>query len=258
MCPQCRAFITTSDRTCPYCGEVVRAKAVDARSPVQVLGGFIPAARFTTIMILLVNFALFLASSFGAGAWLLNAGAKTEEIWTQGEWYRLVTAGFFHGGMLHIFMNSWVLYDLGAQVEEIYGTARLLVFYLVSSVAGFLLSAYLHPLRPSVGASAALFGFIGAMIALGVRNRTSVGQTIRSMYIRWAIYGLLFGLLPGIDNAAHVGGLAMGFVLAYFGGLPARDTATGVTVWRGAAMACVGIVAFSFFRMYLQFAASTH
>ena len=61
-----------------------------------------------------------------------------------------------------------------------------------------------------MGASAGLFGLIGAMIALGVTHRSAVGDAIRGLYVRWAIYGLLFGLLPGlhVDNAAHIGGLA--------------------------------------------------
>ena len=56
----------------------------------------------------------------------------------QGEWWRLVTAGFLHGGMIHILMNSWVLFDLGAQVEEVYGASRMLVIYFLSTVFGYL------------------------------------------------------------------------------------------------------------------------
>jgi len=100
-----------------------------------------------------------------------------------------------------------VLFDLGAQVEEIYGAARMLVIYFVSSVFGFYASA-VWSAAPSVGASAALMGLIGAMIALGVRHQNPVGSAIRGTYMRWAIYVILFGLLPGlrVDNAAHIGG----------------------------------------------------
>ena len=63
MCPHCRAFITTSDRVCPYCNETVGPRAIDRREPGAILGGFIPHARYTTIMILLINFGLFVATS---------------------------------------------------------------------------------------------------------------------------------------------------------------------------------------------------
>jgi len=88
----------------------------------------------------------------------------------------------------------------------------MIAVYFLSSVFGFLASTWWSP-SVSMGASAALFGLIGAMIALGVRHKTSLGSHIRAQYVRWAIYGLIFGLLPGIDNAAHIGGLLTGLGL---------------------------------------------
>ncbi|MEZ5365296.1 MAG: rhomboid family intramembrane serine protease [Bryobacterales bacterium] len=77
-----------------------------------------------------------------------------------GQWWRLITAGFLHGGIFHILMNSWVLYDLGAQVEHIYGTSRYLAIYLISSIGGFAASLFGLPeslwgLRPRFAASSA-------------------------------------------------------------------------------------------------------
>src|SRR5713226_5201367 len=216
MCPNCRAFVTTSDRVCPYCEMKLGPRAIERRAPGEILGGLIPQARFTTVMILLINTALFLADYLNPQAGLTRFGASLPAPYMQGQWWRLITAGFLHGGMMHILMNSWVLFDLGAQVEEVYGTSRLIVFYFVSTVGGFYLST-LFIQSVSVGASAGLFGLIGAMIALGVRHKTTLGASIRGLYVRWAVYGLLFGLLPGlhVDNAAHIGGLAAGFGAAY-------------------------------------------
>src|SRR5262245_33264752 len=131
MCPNCRAFIEPSDRRCPYCEVEIGPRAVDARNPTDILGGLIPHARFTTIMILFVHTALFLATVIVSmqkgkeGAifdidtyTLFDFGAKLGRQVMEGQWWRLVTAGFLHGGLLHILMNSWVLFDLGAQVEE--------------------------------------------------------------------------------------------------------------------------------------------
>jgi rhomboid protease GluP len=267
MCPHCRAFITTKDRICPYCNEEVGGRAIDRRNPADVLGGLIPGNRFATTMILVANFGLFIATvlySMGSGnssafmdldiRTLYRFGAKYPPSMLAGEWWRLVTAGFLHGGLIHICMNSWVLYDLGAQVEELYGPNRLLVFYLIATVTGFAASTFWSP-AVSVGASAGLFGLIGVMIALGLRSNTALGAAIRGMYIRWAVYGLLFGLLPyfHVDNAAHVGGLAGGFVAAYLAGIPgtARDTSDRFWTWAG--RASLVVIFYCFFRMYLSF-----
>jgi rhomboid protease GluP len=265
MCPSCRAFITSSDRVCPYCQAVVGPRAADTRDPGTILGGLIPQAHFTTSMILLLNFGLYAATALysmrsgDGGGWmdidgrtLFEFGAKYSQAIFLGQWWRLVTAGFLHGGLFHIMMNSWVLFDLGAQVEQVYGTRRMLVFYFVSTVGGFLASTFWSS-SLSVGASAALFGLIGAMIALGVRHQTSMGRAIRGLYLRWAIYGLAFGLLPGlrIDNAAHIGGLATGFGCAYLAGLPTVRNNLTERFWQVAAYAAVILTACSFLQMLL-------
>lgn len=257
MCSQCRAFITVKDRVCPYCGEKVGPRAIDLRNSGEMLMGFIPSARFVTVMILLVDFALY-AGSVRSDA-LFQAGAERGlEVFRLHQWYRLVTAGYLHGGLLHIGMNAWVLFDLGAQVEEIYGPPRFITLFAVSSALGFLASAFFgSPMIPSVGSSAGIFGLIGAMIALGVRTRNSMGQSIRALYIRWAIYGLLFGLLPGIDNKAHIGGLIGGFALAYVAGTPRLTQTAGETFWRVAAGICIAVTAFCFYQLYLHIPAAT-
>lgn len=272
MCPHCRAFITTHDKVCPYCHEPIGPRAVERRNPGAIVGGFIPQARFVTSIILLINIGLFLATVVFSqragqgggffsvdGQTLFEFGAKYRAaILNYGQWWRLVTAGFLHGGLLHIGMNSWVLFDLGAQTEDIYGGARLIVIYFLSSVFGFLLSTFWTG-SLSVGASAGIMGLIGAMIALGVRNRhSSAGAAVRGMYIRWAVYVLIFGLLPGlhIDNAAHIGGLAAGFGVAYLAGTPRIETAWNERMWRAAAAACVVIAAASFLMMYLWFSSA--
>jgi rhomboid protease GluP len=250
MCPHCRAFITTSDRVCPYCNEKVGPRAIDRRSPSPILG-FIPHAQFVTSVILLINIAIFIASMLNRG--LFDAGAKARFEIQQGQWWRLVTAGFLHGGFFHILMNSWVLFDVGAQVEQIYGASRMLVIYFVSTITGFYLSYLLTP-NPSVGASAAIMGLIGAMIAVSVHHRNALTQAMRGTYIRWVIYMLVIGfIVSGIDNYAHIGGLAGGFAVAYFAGLPRWDGSPLEQGWRVASYICIGLTALCFFDMYRWF-----
>jgi rhomboid protease GluP len=254
MCPQCRAFITTSDRVCPYCNEKVAPRIVDERNP-SPIAGLIPAAKFTTSVIVLINIAIYIASQLNGR--LVDAGDKNSfAIFIGHQWFRLVTAGFLHGGLLHIGMNMWVLNDLGSEVERTYGTARFLVIYFVATVFGFLFSAYMS-MHPSLGASAGILGLIGAMIAFGLHNRTNVGQQIRAFYIKWAIYGIALGLLPffSIDNWAHLGGLAGGFGVAYIAGTPVHASRTGEQFWKALATIAVLLTAFSFWQMYMQFTA---
>jgi rhomboid protease GluP len=265
MCPNCRAFISTSDKTCPYCDFQPGPKAIERRRPADV-AGFIPAARFTTVVILLINAGLYAATALFSmratggqsvmdvdGQTLFLFGAKASQAIHAGQWWRLITAGFLHGGIVHILMNSWIIFDLGAAVEEFYGTARYLVFYFVSTVAGFMASTWWSP-SLSIGASAALFGLIGAMIAFGVKNRaSSIGAALRAHYTQWAVWGLAIGLIPGfrIDNAAHIGGLAAGFVIAFVAGTPPLyDRWTG-QAWRIAAAICVLITIAAFANMLL-------
>jgi rhomboid protease GluP len=266
MCPHCRAFITNKDKVCPYCNERVGPRAIDRRSPSDMLGGLIPHARFNTIVILLANFGLYLASTLysmraetGGGfsgidsRTLLLFGAKFGPAIAEGQWWRLVTAGFLHGGMLHILMNCWVLFDLAPQVEEIFGASRMWVIYFVSSVGGFYLSNLWSPMSPSVGASAALCGLIGAMIAIGVQHRSALGDAIRSTYIRWAVYILIFSLIPGIDMAAHIGGGLAGFGVAYLAGTPRLEGSAVERLWQAGAWICLGLTGVSFALWYLWF-----
>jgi rhomboid protease GluP len=269
MCPHCRAFITTKDRVCPYCNESVAPRRVERGTPGPILGGMIPHAGFNTVIILLINTGLYLATSLYStnsghgnfmsldGQTLYLFGAKFGPAIAAGQWWRLVTAGFLHGNLLHILMNSWVLFDLGAQVEELYGGARMLVFYFISSVAGFYLSALWRPEALSVGASAALFGMVGAMIALGTRYRSSMGDMVRSVYLRYLVYLLIFSLLPGVDMAAHLGGLAGGFVSAYVAGTPKYEGSGQEKLWRIGAGLAILATAFCFLKWYLWFSAAS-
>jgi rhomboid protease GluP len=266
MCPNCRAFITTSDKVCPYCDVKLGAPAIERRAPADLLGGLIPHDRFITMIILLINVGLYIAMVVHMmqtgksnlmdfdGKTLFDFGAKYGPAIRAGQWWRLITAGFLHGGLFHIAMNSWVLYDLGAQIEENFGTPRYLLIYLVATVTGFYGSYIWNP-GLSIGASAGIFGLIGAMIALGLKDGSSYGRAMSSHYTRWAAIMIGLGLLPtgllfgmAFDNAAHIGGLAGGFAVAYLAGTP-RRTGAMEQIWRAAGWVSVGITCVAFYYM---------
>jgi rhomboid protease GluP len=196
MCPNCRAFITTKDRICPYCDMPVGPRAVDLRS--GVFSELIPSAQFATIVILTLNCGIFLitllaSARSGAGS-LMNVDGMTllrfGAVWPRavfgGEWWRLLTAGFLHGGLMHIVFNSWALMDIGTHAEQVYGTRRMAAIYLIATMGGFAASSVFTG-SLSVGASAGLFGLIGAMIAYGTTGHGIEGTRVKQFYVSWAL-----------------------------------------------------------------------
>ena len=156
---------------------------------------------------------------------------------------------------MHIAMNSWVLYDLGAQVEEVFGQARFIIIYFFATTGGFLASTFWSN-SLSMGASAGIMGLIGAMIALGVTQRGAMAQQIRAVYIRWAVYLLIFSLLPGVDMMAHVGGGLAGFAIGYVAGLPGPEGTPRERLWRASSWFCILLTVISFLKLYLWFTQS--
>lgn len=257
MCPNCRAFVTTNDKVCPYCQFQLGPRAIDRRNPGTILGGLIPQARFTTVMILLINAALFLVQSFLPQSGITEAGQSVPAVLMQGQWWRLVTAGFLHGGVLHILMNSWVLFDLGAEVEVLYGTSRLIIFYFVSTVTGFAASSHIAGGHFSVGSSAGIFGLIGAMLAFGFTDRSALGAQVKSLYTRWVIYGLVLSFIPGVDFWAHVGGIAGGFVAGWLASTPRARLMWKEPLLRALAGVCVALTVVAFGMMYMAMSSAS-
>lgn len=271
MCPNCRAFITTGDRVCPYCDAQVGPRAVDLRG--AELASFLPRANSLSIIFLTINFAIYVgmvvltyqlskepsAFSFD-GRLLVLCGAKYGPyIRLYGQWWRLITAGFLHGGIFHILMNSWALFDLVGEVEQFYGGSRLIVAYIGSTFTGFLLS-YLWSPGISIGSSAALFGLIGIMLSTGLRRDTPLAQSVRAYYRRWAIYGLIFSLAPfmNIDLAAHIGGLAGGFLVGLVAGLPGPANTGKEWFWKVLAGLAILITIYSFMREIIAYPTFIH
>src|SRR5260370_18030222 len=141
---------------------------------------------------------------------LFSFAPKNPPAVAAGQWWRLVTAGFLHGGLIHILMNSWSFLTLGSLAEEAFGASRMLVIYFCSTVFGFYLSYLMSP-SLSIGASAAIFGLIGAMIAVSIKEPARYGH-MRRTFIGWAMFGVVYLFLDlRIDNYAHFIGLVARF-----------------------------------------------
>ncbi len=179
-----------------------------------------------TQIILGINVAVFVGMVLAGvspmqpnGEQLITWGANFGPLTLSGQWWRLLSSVFLHIGILHIGFNMWCLWNLGELCETLYGHVTYFVLYLICGLAGSVASVFWHPLGPpSAGASGAIFGLAGAMLAsfwLGEFNmpRFALRGVLRSLSI-FVIFNLGFGFISGFtDNAAHIGGLISGFVM---------------------------------------------
>jgi rhomboid protease GluP len=153
--------------------------------------------------------------------WGANFGPKT----TAGEWWRLETCTFEHVGIVHIVMNMLVLITGGPLVERMLGNAGFLIMYLISGLCGALASLFWSPLTVSAGASGAIFGVYGALLGILLRQQGTVPSEamtrLRNSGLGFLLMNLIYGLSqPHIDFAAHLGGLAGGFICGLIMGQP--------------------------------------
>lgn len=145
-------------------------------------------------------------------------GANYGPYTLSGEWWRLFTYMFLHGGLIHIAFNMWCLWDLGALAESLYGRWTFAAIYFLTGIAAGVASVGWNPLSLSIGASGAIFGIAGALAAsfyLGEFSmpRIAIQGTLRSL-IFFIVFNVAFGsMFAGVDNAAHIGGLVSGLIL---------------------------------------------
>ncbi len=261
MCPACRALVPRNSRRCPFCGESQHRVSPNA------LGRVLPPDVPLTHLLIGVNFLVFIVECLlnrsvpigligpGMKGWvLLRLGMSVPMAYlthpspVQGQYWRWVTALFLHDGILHIGFNMWVLADVGPLVEGLYGRGKFLALYLAAGIIGNAFAGIFSS-ASVVGASGAIMGLIGVLIAYGVRHKTAMAQHMRAQAIRFAVYVLIMGLLPGISDAAHIGGIGGGFLLALMIGDDPPLTETQIRFWRAAQWAVAGVVLASFILM---------
>ncbi len=145
------------------------------------------------------------------------------------EWWRLITAALLHGGIVHILLNGLALWNLGGQLEGLVGPEELLLAFTVTGICGSLLSALLGaPNVISIGASGAIFGLLGFLVANGTRNLQQLSRQLqRNAQNLVLALGIGF-LIPNVDNWGHVGGIVSGLLLGYFYRRPTRGTRTAL------------------------------
>ena len=145
-------------------------------------------------------------------------GADFGPLTLSGQWWRLFTSMFVHFGFIHLGLNMWCLWNLGRAAERLLGRFSYLLAYLASGIFGSIASVYWHPRVAGAGASGAIFGLAGVLVSFVYLKKTPAHLQINSKILgslgTFIAYNLLFGAaIPGISNAAHIGGLVMGFAV---------------------------------------------
>jgi rhomboid protease GluP len=234
VCASCGSLVGVNDDKCYNCGR---------RNP--GLWGFGPVLRrfgndfgFTTVIVYsccalyavsllltvisggnLMGGSLFSILGPNSFATIALGAAGSVPVFRLGRWWTLLSAGWLHAGALHILFNIMWVRQLGPVVEDLYGGARMIIIYTLSSLTGFLLSSVMAAFLPipffsggswTLGASAPIFGLLGAMVHYGRRGGSSlVGSQAMSYAVTMFVFGLI---MPGVDNAAHLGGFVGGWL----------------------------------------------
>ena len=185
-----------------------------------------PIFTYAIMTICIVMFILMYI--FGNGSedsyTLIKFGANYDILTKMGAYYRLFTSMFLHIGILHLFCNMYSLFVIGKEIESLFGKWKYLLIYILSGICGSILSIAFSYNTVSAGASGAIFGLLGALLYFGYYYRTYLGATIKRSILPVIVFNLMIGFLsPGIDNAAHIGGLVAGIFTAMAVGVPDKS-----------------------------------
>jgi len=201
---------------------ILKGKKPKQDDLIDMLRFLIPSGdHFATSILVDLNILVFLLMTFSGinflspnGQELLQWGANRRFETTSGEWWRLLTSMFLHGGIMHLFLNICGLVIAAIFVEPILKQKKFFLLYILSGLCGSLASIWWYPNMVSVGASGAIFGIYGAILGLLLTNAFhKEGKKIMLTFIGFYVgINLLWGLTGGIDNAAHIGGLLSGAI----------------------------------------------
>jgi rhomboid protease GluP len=252
VCRSCGALVGAGENTCAQCGAPLAAYSPETKPRMRLDRETLHFARAIlkrpatfTFVFLIANIFLFLLT-WGEGNFQENSpefhnavilyGAKLNDLINAGQWWRFVTPIFLHGGIIHLLMNMYGLWVLGPYVERLYGSAKFVVFWVLTGIAGVvasylavrpewsggILGRFLFKSHdgPSVGASGAIFGLIGVLFVFGIKFRRELPEGFKRAFGTGMLPIILLNLFIGfigsgfIDNAAHMGGLVAGVALA--------------------------------------------
>jgi membrane associated rhomboid family serine protease len=211
ICPACMHQASVGFH-CPDCAKqgkqkVVRGKAAFGRNPSAT------PLTFVLIAINIVVFVYEVSQGTSRGEYVVNIdyGLNADFISQNGEWYRIITAGFLHASLIHLGLNMWALYVLGPLVERSLGRLRFGIVYGAALIAGSAGALIIDPHALTVGASGAIYGLLGALVILFRNRGISVWQS--GLGITILINAVITVAIPGISWGGHLGGFVGGLLV---------------------------------------------
>ncbi|MDX1382308.1 MAG: rhomboid family intramembrane serine protease [Thermoanaerobaculia bacterium] len=234
VCPSCGKLVGVNDEQCWSCGRR-RPGMFGFAGVVRAIGSDLGFGQIVIFACGLLYILMLLTDIGGIGAGglmnllspstasMVRFGASGEiPVLGWGRWWTLLSAGWLHGGLLHIGFNMMWAYQLVPAVARLYGPGRVVIIYVLSSVVGFAASSlagflpirlfFLQPANLTLGASAAILGLLGALVYYGRRTGSSA---VHSQALGYAVVLIVFGfVMAGVDNWAHLGGFGGGYLVA--------------------------------------------
>lgn len=239
-CPGCRNLVRRGEEFCPFCAKRLQAEG-GARGLMRKFFANPDSMTRLLLGLMVAGFLLqFVADFFlppmyrdagrgGLGGFMSANGMTYIRMGSNfhflvaayGEYWRWVTYCFLHIGAMHILFNGWAMWDLGRLAERLWGARQLFAVFILTGIVGGMFSYVwnfhiLGKFSSSAGASGAICGVLGILLGAYYKNKYHVGEFLGSQLVRWAVMILVFGLVIGADNAAHVGGMVSGAALGYF------------------------------------------
>lgn len=236
VCPSCHQLVGVNEEKCYYCGRPnpgMWGYAVFLRRLGQDLG-FVQVVTFGCVGLYIATLLtdpggiqmggmLSLFSPSGRSLFVFGASGAMP-LFQAGRWWTVLSAAWLHGGLLHIVFNMMWVRQLAPATASEYGIGRTVIIYTVSSITGFLLSswagAFLGFLPPflrgatlTIGASAPIFGLLGALVYVGKKGNSAIGRQAMGFAVILFVFGLM-GM--GTDNWAHAGGFGGGYFMARY------------------------------------------
>ena len=231
ICPNCGKLINANSKACIHCGlkypgqqnlpnkllNLINNQIGFSRAVIYVCSGLYLISIIIDPSGLLMSNSIF--DLFSPSLEALNKlGMTGSYAISNGRPWTLITAIYLHGSLLHILFNMLWVRQLGPAVQELFGISRLVLIFTLSGVFGFVMSNFMGT-GFTIGASGSIFGLLGALIFYGKDRGGFFGRALFRQLISWAIIMMIFGFLsPGIDNWAHAGGFAGGYITAQLSG----------------------------------------
>lgn len=261
---------TTGTILCPSCGRLTSAEAEQClvcgrrnpgmwgfAAPLRAIFGqhsFTNVVTVACIALYVVSLMLDPRAAFSArnpfdalapsNAALEALGGAGTEPWRDGQWWTIFTAVYLHGSILHILFNVLWIRQLGPAVEQLFGPARLMVIFTVAGAVGFVVSNWVgHPF--TIGASGAVFGLLGAIVAFGKKRGGTFGAMVLRQYGYMALMMFVLSFfIRAVNNAAHAGGFAGGLLAGLVMSLAEHRRETTLDWVLAAACIAVTVVGF--------------